>query len=260
MRFSNRAHENIAFYTLVPAPYRRAMTKITCSFALLFAASALGQIEAGQALPSLSLALTDGTTLQVAVEGGKVAVLRGGKPEAPRAVMVHFLQPDCLQCQAQLKPMQAVHAAVAQKGGLVVGAAHRGDLEAVRAMQAKLGVTFPMGVLQSKAGLEKAVGGDACVIADQTGVVRFAQAGFGEGDEKLWSEVFEALLAGRPSPHATVARGRLKVGEPFPAVRLPSLRTGRPMEYASVDGRIRFTDEDGKQTSPKGAIFFFSRY
>jgi hypothetical protein len=224
------------------------------------AASAFGQIEAGQALPPVALTLVDGTALRVGLEGGALTVHRGGKIQHPRALMVHFFQPDCLQCQAQLKAMQEAYGSVGSKGGLIAGAAHRGDLDAVRAVVSKLGLTFPVGLLDSKAGLEKAVGGDACAIADHAGTVRFAQAGFGEGDQALWREVFEALLAGRPSPHATVARERLKAGDNFPAITLPSLRTGRPMEYASIDGKIRFTNEDGKQTSPNGAIFFFSRY
>jgi hypothetical protein len=227
---------------------------------VLFAADAFGQIEAGEALPAIELTLTDGAALRVAVEAGRVAVHRGGSVEQPRALMVHFLQPDCLQCQAQLKAMQSLQGEVSAKGGLIVGAAHRGDLEAVRALRAKLGITFPIGLITARAGLEKKVGGDACAIADQSGVVRFAQAGFGDGDQALWSEVFGALLSGRPSPHATVARERFKAGDVFPAVRLPSLRTGRPMEYAGIDGKLRFTDEDGKETHPKAAIFFFSRY
>lgn len=235
-------------------------TSLVLFAAMLLASPGVAQIEAGDPLPPMELTLTDGASMRIAIEGGRLGVHRDARLEQPRALMVHFFQPDCPQCQAQMKAMQAVYGAMNPKGGLIVGAAHRGDLEAVKVVQSKLGVTFPIGVLKSKVGLEKKVGGDACAIADQAGVVRFAQAGFGEGDQTLWNDVFEALLAGHPSPHATVARERFKAGDLFPAIRLTSLRTGRPMEYASVDGKIRFTDEDGKQTSPKAAIFFFSRY
>jgi hypothetical protein len=238
------------------------MTRIILSVAggILLAAGAFGQMEAGEPLPPFELTLADGSPLRVAVEGGRITVHRGDRVEQPRALMVHFLQPDCLQCQAQLRAMETLHASITSKGGSIVGAAHRGDLDQVRALPAKVAVSFPIGLLTSRAGLEKKVGGDACAIVDEAGIVRFAQAGFGEGDQALWSGVFDALLAGRPSPHATVARERFKAGDVFPAIRLPSLRTGRAMEYVGVDGKLRFTDEDGKQTRPKGAIFFFSRY
>jgi peroxiredoxin len=235
-------------------------TVIFCVLALVLSLTARGQIAAGEALPTLDLTTSDGAALRVLVEGGELTFQKGGAIERPKALMVHFLQTDCPQCQAQLKAMQAIYGAVSSKGGLIVGAAHRGDVEAVRTLQAKLGLTFPIGVLASKAGLEKKVAGDACAIVDRTGVVRFAQAGFGEGDQAVWSDVFDALLAGRPSPRDGVARERLKAGDAFPAVRLPSLRTGRPMEFAGVDGKLFFTDEDGETTHPKAAIFFFSRY
>jgi peroxiredoxin len=227
---------------------------------MLLSAGAFGQIEVGEALPALRLTTADGSTLRIAVEGGQIFVHRGTTTDHPKALMVHFLQPDCLQCQAQAKAMQSIYPGVAAKGGLIIGAAHRGDAEAVRAFQQKLGLTFPVGLIADRAGLEKKVAGDACAIADRTGVVRFAQAGFGEADQKLWSEVFDALIAGQAAPHAGVARERFEVGDLFPAVRLSSLRTGKPMEYVGIDGKLRFTDDDGKTTNPKAAIFFFSRY
>jgi hypothetical protein len=47
-------------------------------------------------------------------------------------------------------------------------------------------------------------------IADSQGVVKFAQVGYGQGDEKVWRENIALLAAGKPPNSTTIARERLR--------------------------------------------------
>lgn len=91
-------------------------------------------------------------------------------------------------------------------------------------------------------------------------MIRFAQVGFGKGDEELWAQALEELLAGKPVTQSGVKRERLAVGDRLPAIELPCLRTGKPMALIGKDGRLTFRDETGKESSPRAAVGFFSRY
>ena len=102
--------------------------------------------------------------------------------------------------------------------------------------------------------------GDSLGIVDGTGLIRFAQVGFGKGDETLWAEALEELLSGKAVSKTTVERERLAVGDRFPAVELPSIQSGKPIGLVGKDGKLTFRDEQGKETRPKGAVGFFSRY
>jgi hypothetical protein len=117
-----------------------------------------------------------------------------------------------------------------------------------------------LAVAAAGSGLDALAAGDASLIADASGTLRFVQAGFGDGDQKLWREVLDALLAGKKSPHETVDRERLQPGDRFPSVSLPSLLKGRPMSLSGDRGRLVFQDEDGATHKPRAVLFFFSRY
>jgi len=226
----------------------------------LLAAPSPAQLSPREPLPELELVSTDGAAFRVVKEAGRVVVWRDGSEERPKALVVHFFQPDCLQCRAQLKPLDALHRAYAERGVVVLGVAHRGTAEQARSLRGDLGLALPLAVPAEGTKIGRAAAGDALGIADASGRLRFAQAGFGEGDEKLWREALEALLAGREPPRATVARERLKAGDRFPSVSLPSLRSGKTMSLTGADGRLLFVDDAGRATKPKAALFFFSRY
>src|SRR5947199_377475 len=81
---------------------------------------------------------------------------------------------------------------------------------------------------------------------DPKGVVRFAQVGYGQGDEKVWREDVGRLLAGKPVAHKTITRQRLRVGERLPVIELPSVRTGKAMGLTGAGGRLTFRDDAGK--------------
>jgi hypothetical protein len=102
--------------------------------------------------------------------------------------------------------------------------------------------------------------GDTFGLIDRTGVVRFAQVGYGGGDETVWAENIDLMLADKPPAAEGIDRERLKVGDPFPAVVLPSLQSSKPMELVGKGDKLTFRDDEGKESQPKGAIFFFSRY
>lgn len=224
---------------------------------LIACGPASAQISTGKVLPTLKAEDIDGTKIEIAADSGRLSVRRGSATEHPRALAVHLFQPDCLQCQAQLKALDSVHAEYAQRGVLVIGIAYRGSLEAAKAVRRELGLKLTVG---AASGLDSLGAGDASAITDGKGIVRFAQAGFGEGDQKLWREVLDAVLAGRPSPHETVSRKRLQTNDRFPSISLPSLRTGRPMSLSGAGGQLVFKSEDGATTKPSAVLFFFSRY
>lgn len=222
--------------------------------------AAAAEFAVGSKLPAFSLQTPDGKTavLEHGAEGIQLSV--DGKAERPKALAIHLLQPDCLQCRAQLKALQSLHARFAPRGLAVVGVSHRGDERALAELARELDIKFPM---LHGAGSELAkqfAAGDTFGLVDRQGVVRFAQVGYGVGDEKTWTENVERLLAGEPVAKEGVDRERLKAGDPFPAIVLPDLRSGKPMELVGKDGKLLFRGADGKETRPKGAVGFFSRY
>jgi len=90
--------------------------------------------------------------------------------------------------------------------------------------------------------------------------VRFVQVGYGAGDEKVWGQDVERLLAGKPVTQETIARKRLRVGDSLPRIELPSVATGKPIALTGEGGRLTFRDAAGKSSHPRAAVGFFSRY
>lgn len=221
---------------------------------------ARAEFRVGAELPEFSLKAADGTPLALQRRQGRIAITTGTKELQPAVLVLHLFQPDCLQCQAELKALEKLHQDFGKQGLLVAGVAHRGDADAVRAVGERLKLTFPLVVGTGSPLARQFAAGDALAIADQRGVVRFAQVGYGEGDEKVWREAVERLLAGKPVARETVARARLRVGDRLPVIELEAVGSGKPMALTGADGRLTFRDEEGKVSHPKGAVGFFSRY
>jgi len=219
------------------------------------------EFKVGEELPEFSLRTADdSSTFSLQRKRDRVLVARGDKQLEPRLVVLDLFQPDCLQCQVQLKVLEELHKDFGNQGVLVVGVAHRGDAEAVRASSKQLKVTFPLVVGKGSKLAKQFAAGDSFAIADQQGVIRFAQVGYGEGDEKVWRENIELLLAGQPVKETTIARERLQGGDRLPVIELSSVMSGKPTALTGEGDRLTFRDETGKVSHPKAAVGFFSRY
>jgi len=237
------------------------MLMATVSLAAVISVSAArAEFTVGSRIPIVSLPAVDGSRIELVDAGGMLA-LRGTATESkPKVLVIHLLQPDCLQCSAQLKDLQTLNNRYAAEGVVVLGIAHRGDVSELQSLGKDIGITFPLLFGVGSEIATQFAAGDTLGIVDQTGVVRFAQVGFGKGDESLWAKAIDELLAGKAVSKSGVDRERLAVGDRFPAVELPSLMSGKPMALVGRDGRLAFRDENGKETQPKGAVGFFSRY
>ena len=227
---------------------------------LLGGGPARAEFKVGAELPEFSLKAADGTPFSLQRKQDQIVIVNGDKRIEPKAMVLHLFQPDCLQCQAQLKELEKLHQDLGAKGVLVVGVSHRGDAKAVRATADQLKVTFPL-LVGTDSDLAKKFGaGDAFAIADKAGVVRFAQAGYGQGDEKLWREDIGLMLEGKPVAKETMDRKALEAGDRLPPVELDSLPTGKPLVLNGEGGKLTFRDEAGTVSHPPAAIVFFSRY
>jgi peroxiredoxin len=235
--------------------------------AVIVATSMLGANSAAQAefkvgaeLPDFSLKTSDGAAFSLQRKEGQMLITQGTKQLEPKVLVLHLFQPDCLQCQAQMQELEKVYGDLAKDGLVVVGVAHKGNAEAAVAILRQLKLTFPV-VLGTGSDLAKQfAAGDSLAIADRAGVVRFAQVGYGAGDEKVWRENIKRLLAGKPVTQETIARKRLQVGDRLPVIELPSVTTGKTISLSGEGGRLTFRDEEGKVSHPKAAVGFFSRY
>ena len=245
-----------------PLRLRREATAACVVVVALLAAgrTVRAEVTVGEPLPELSLKTADGQPFDLRRQQDAIEVTRGTDRHNPKAVLVHFFQPDCPQCQAQMQALQKTHQEFADKGLTTVGIAHRGDEQAVRSLAERLKITFPLVVGTGSEAVKPLAGGDAMAIADAKGVVRFAQVGYGGGDESVWRENVSLLLAGKPVTADTVERGRLKPGDPIFAINFPSVTGGRPIALTGEGGRLTFRNEAGEVTHPKAAVGFFSRY
>ena len=112
----------------------------------MLAGAARAEFTPGAVLPEFSLKASDGSTFSFSRKSSRAA---GAQSLAPKVLLVHLFQPDCLQCQAQMQALEGLHHEFANQGVLVVGIARRRDLDAVRADARQLGVTFPL-LLEAK--------------------------------------------------------------------------------------------------------------
>jgi peroxiredoxin len=210
-------------------------------------------------LPEFSLDAAGGGALSVRREHGHLHITNG-KVSTPRVLVVHFFQPDCLQCQSEAKALQAIHQKLEGKGVRVIGIAHREDAQAARAFAQRLGVSYPLLLGTGSQVSRQLAAGDSLYITDDRGAIRFSQPGYGTGDEALWNRNIDLLLAGKPVASATTEREKLSVGDRLPTVKLKSLMTGEEMSLTGKDGRLTFTDTGGKSVRPRAAIGLFARY
>jgi peroxiredoxin len=222
---------------------------------------ARAEFKVGAPLPDFSLKTADDdATFSLQIKKGQLLVTQDDQQLEAKVLVLHLFQPDCLQCQAELKALEAVREKFGKQGVLVVGVAHRGDAEAVRVLAKQLKVTFPLLVGKGSALAKEFAAGDSLAITDGKGMVRFAQFGFGEGDPKVWQENIEQLLAGKPVAKETVQRKALRVDDRLPLIELPSVTTGKTIALTGEGGRLTFRNEEGEVSHPKAAVGFFSRY
>jgi len=101
-----------------------------------------------------------------------------GQESKPKALLIHFFQPDCLQCQVQMKAEEALYQDMGKSGVAVLGIAHRGTPEIVKEIGAHMKLSFPLLVGTGSEVAKKCGSGDALYILDEKGTVRFSQAGY----------------------------------------------------------------------------------
>lgn len=237
-----------------------AVALAACVLALRGGTSARAEFKPDDALPEVTIKDAGGVVFSLKREQGQAVVTVNKDTSKPKAIVLHLFQPDCLQCQDQMKALETVYQKTKGKGVVVVGIAHRGDDKAVRAYADRLKLTFPLVVGTGSDFVKSFASGDAFCIADHRGIVGFAQVGYGAGDEKLWLDGVEALLAGKPIAKKTVEREGLKVGDRLPAIELDSLLTGKRLMLKGDGGQLTFQDEKDKTSRPKAVVVFFSRY
>lgn len=73
MRWAHRLYAKVSFHASVIEAYPRCMRTIMLPFFIL-TATCLGQIAAGEPLPTVELTAADGSSLRVGVEGGQTTV------------------------------------------------------------------------------------------------------------------------------------------------------------------------------------------
>jgi peroxiredoxin len=217
------------------------------------------EFKPGVVVPAFSMKSTDGLPFSMAKRQGRVALVFGARNLKPKVLVLHLFQPDCLQCQAQMRALEALYEEYRKDGVLVVGVAYRGDVQQAQVVRRRLKVTYPILEGRGSPLADQFAAGDTLGITDIRGTVRFAQVGYGRGDEKVWQGSVRELLAGRPVTQTTIAHNRLAIGDRLPAIRLNSLLTGKPMELTGEGGHITFQDETGRVVHPKAAVGMFSR-
>lgn len=233
---------------------------VVLTVALVTMDLARAEFKPGTVLPEFSLNAADGSTFSLSKENGRLVARLAGETLTPKVLVVHLFQPECLLCQVQMQALEGLHHEFANKGVTVVGIAHRGDLNAVRAVARQLKVTFPLLIGTGSEVARQFAAGDTMAIADSQGVVQFAQVGYGHGDEKVWRDSIGLLLAGRALSTRTISREQLRVGDRLPVIELPSLISGKTEALTGEGGRLTYRDEAGGVLHPKAVIGRFSRY
>lgn len=231
---------------------------------LVIAAAGAGPVHAeftvGDEVPAFSLKTTDGGTVELRRDDGMLTVRIGDERITPKALIIHLLQPDCLQCRAQLQALKPIADRCRGRGVVTLAIAHRGTLETAREFARQLELPFPVALGVGSEPASRFAAGDTLGITDANGIVRFAQVGYGEGDAEWWQRALDELLAGGKVSKPGIDRERLAVGDRMPAIHLPSLRADKPMSLAGEGDHLVFRDEAGGESRPKAAIGFFSRY
>lgn len=211
-------------------------------------------------LPEFVLKSTDGGTLSLKYENGQALIARKAGTVKAKAVLLHFFQPDCHECLTELKALQTLQGELTGRDVALAGVAYRGEDAAVSAAAEKLKVTLPILLGKGSNLADRFSRGDTTLIADAKGVVRYSQVSFREGDEKTFKQRIEGLLVDKGGTAGRGDRKELAVGDEFPSLKLPSLMSGKPGSLSVEGGKLTYRDESGKESRPKVAVGFFSRY
>lgn len=241
--------------SLSPRRLRTLITAIVVALAALVLSGSPAngaEFKIGQVISDFSLPNPEGSLLSLKTDKGQSVITYDNKVITPTVTIIHLFQPDCLQCQTQMQALEAVHQEFSKKNVVVIGVAHRGDAQSVRALANRLRITFPLLVGTGSPFARQFAAGDTLAITDRQATVRFAQV--------VWREGIRLLLDGKPPAQTTISREGLKVGDKFPAVELQSLTTDQPIALIGRDGRLTFRDEGGKEIHPKAAVGMFSRF
>jgi len=124
------------------------------------------EFKPGAELPEFTLRTADGMPCALQRKRGQVVITQGTKEREPKLLVLHLFQPDCLQCQAEMKALEKLHQEFGKQGVLVAGIAHRGDADAVRPLAEQLGVAFPLAVGTGSELAKQFAAGDALAITD----------------------------------------------------------------------------------------------
>jgi peroxiredoxin len=155
------------------------------------------EFKPGDVVPAFSLKSTNGLPFSMAKRQGRVALVFGARNLKPKVLVLHLFQPDCLQCQAQMRALEALYEEYRKDAVLVVGVAYRGDIQQAQVVRRRLKVTYPILEGRGSPLADRFAAGDTLGIIDIRGTVRFAQVGYGRGDEKVWQGSNSAKLSAR---------------------------------------------------------------
>jgi peroxiredoxin len=218
------------------------------------------EFKIDQRIPDFSLQASDGSLLSLKTEAEQAVITHNNKVIKPGVMIIHLFQPDCLQCQTQMRALERLYHELNRNQVMVVGIAHRGDAQSVRAMAQRLKITLPLLVGTESPFVRQFAAGDTLAITDKQATVRFAQVGYGKGDEAVWRNSIQLLLDRKPLAQTTISRERLGIGDLLPAIELQSLVAEKPISLTGQGGRLTFENEEGKAIYPKAAIGMFSRF
>lgn len=229
-------------------------------WALGLGCNSTGPSEPGQQreLPEFALETVEGKPFTLKREGGVLVLTQGGESSRPRALILHFFQPDCNACSAKMKALASLRGEFFARGLEVVGVGYRGEENAIRNAGRNVGYPILMG--KGSALASNFARGDSLLIANSRGEVSSRKVDYQAGDEAQWKKHVESLVTGGTPTVEKPPKTALEVGDPFPLVRLDSLTTGKPLSLGVEEGRLAFRDESGQVRHPRAAVGFFSRY
>lgn len=230
-----------------------------CAVAALILFLGVSVVEA-QELPAFELKSVDGETAKLSYTEGVVGFELDSLRQSPNAVFIHFFQPDCNACRAQMQALESIHKDYTDKGVLVLGVAHRGGTEEIRDARIQTGVSYPLLEGTGSAVALKFARGDASIIFDANGTIQFSQLGFKESDIRVWQKNLDSLISGTEVAAKSVERGRLAVGDILPPIYLPALSGGDTISLTVEQGKLVFKSDNQGIQYPKAAVGMFSRF
>lgn len=238
---------------------RTCINLLTCIGLLIV--GAVSAVAAGPgAVPPFSLEMAGGGSAEMTYEQDHLVYRTDDSSVvSPKAIFIHFFQPDCNSCLDQMEALERLRVAYADAPVLVLGVAHRGDeagvLNAREQTKAQYDLLLGVGADLSRVYAR----GDAAILLGANGDVEYSQVGYAPSDDTLWRDQIDALLQGDETTGETAERKRLDSGDRLFSVELPALHNGEWMSLRTDDGLV-FRDTSGHIRQPKAAIGMFSRY